>query len=107
MQNATVYVQASAHEGFGLSLAEAMACGCIPVGYNRGSIPEVIGKAGYIVPYGDLDQLYTSILKAIKDASDSKKVNRSVKRIKKNFQEGMREKQLIKLVRGITNGKKK
>jgi glycosyltransferase involved in cell wall biosynthesis len=38
-------------EPFGLTMIEAMACGCPVVAFNRGSIPEVIvqGKTGFIV----------------------------------------------------------
>jgi glycosyltransferase involved in cell wall biosynthesis len=38
-------------EPFGLTLIEAMACGCPAVAFNRGSIPEIIdhGKTGFVV----------------------------------------------------------
>jgi glycosyltransferase involved in cell wall biosynthesis len=50
-QESAVYVQASMHEGFGCSLAEAMLCGCVPVVSDKGAIPEVVGNAGiYIDP---------------------------------------------------------
>lgn len=43
-QRASVYVQASLHEGFGLSVAEAMTVGCIPVVSQAGALPEVVGE---------------------------------------------------------------
>lgn len=46
---AAVYVQASAHEGFGLSVAEAMLAGCIPVVSQAGALPEVVGNAGILL----------------------------------------------------------
>jgi len=64
LQSSSVYAQLSAHEGFGVSLAEAMACGCIPVVSNRYSLPEVVGDTGYVVPYGDS----ASAAKAIEQA---------------------------------------
>lgn len=45
-RRAAVYVQASWHEGFGLSLAEAMLAGCIPVVSEAGALPEVVGDVG-------------------------------------------------------------
>lgn len=46
---ASVYVQPSLHEGFGLSVAEAMSAGCIPVVTRVGSLPEVVGSCGIFI----------------------------------------------------------
>jgi glycosyltransferase involved in cell wall biosynthesis len=45
-RQASVYVQASLHEGFGLSLAEAMLAGCVPVVTRAGALPEVVADTG-------------------------------------------------------------
>lgn len=49
MSRAAVVVQASQHEAFGLSLAEAMLCGAIPVVTDAGALPWVAGGTGVVV----------------------------------------------------------
>ncbi len=46
-RRAAVYVQASVHEGFGLAVAESMLGRCVPVVSRAGSLPEVVGQAGF------------------------------------------------------------
>lgn len=60
MLNASdVYVSPAA-EGFGLCIAEALACGVPAVGMDYSSVPEVIGKAGICVPpAGLIDNIYS------------------------------------------------
>lgn len=50
---ASVYVQPSAHESFGLSVVEAMGAGEIPVVSRRGALPEVVGDHGIYVDERD------------------------------------------------------
>jgi len=73
LQRAKVYVQASAYESFGMAVAEAMLCGCIPVVTERGALPEVVGETGYIVPYGDLSAMAEAIKKALAADEDAQK----------------------------------
>ncbi|MGC9220012.1 MAG: glycosyltransferase family 4 protein [Solirubrobacteraceae bacterium] len=46
---ASVYVQASRHEGFGVAVAEAMLARCVPVVSDAGALPEVVGDTGVIL----------------------------------------------------------
>lgn len=58
---ARVYLDLSLHEGFGMQVIEAMACGTPVVCSNRGALPEVAGEAAVLVD--PLDAL------AIRDAT--------------------------------------
>ena len=62
---AAVYVQASAHEGFGMALAESMAAGCAPVVTRAGALPEVVGDAGVYAAWADPAALATAIEHAL------------------------------------------
>jgi glycosyltransferase involved in cell wall biosynthesis len=46
---ADIYVSTSA-EGFGLTIAEAMACGVAPVAMDFSAVSEVVGEAGKLIP---------------------------------------------------------
>ncbi len=58
---ATVAVSPSVYEGFGFPAGEAMACGVPVVTTNGGSLPEVVGDAGIIVPTRDSAALAAAI----------------------------------------------
>jgi glycosyltransferase involved in cell wall biosynthesis len=53
LTHARVYVQASKHEGFGVSVAEAMLAGCVPVTTRAGALPEVVGDTGVLLDDSD------------------------------------------------------
>lgn len=65
-QRAMVYVQISQHEGFGMALAEGMACACVPIVTDVTSLPEVAGNCGFYVEEGNLDSTVDGIRKAVK-----------------------------------------
>jgi glycosyltransferase involved in cell wall biosynthesis len=57
MSGADMFIFPSLHEGFGIPLLEAMACGTPVITSNTSSLPEVVGDAGLLVdPYnvGDI-----------------------------------------------------
>jgi glycosyltransferase involved in cell wall biosynthesis len=91
-QEAKVYVQVSAHEAFGLSLTEAMACECVPVVTDRGAIPEVVGDTGVYVPYGDP----AATARAIEQALTSETGGSARQRIEEMFTVDKREEALLK-----------
>ncbi|MBC9719616.1 glycosyltransferase family 4 protein [Streptomyces sp. TRM66268-LWL] len=49
MRAADAYVLPSAHEGFGMPVLEAMACGTPAIVSDRAALPEVAGDAGRVV----------------------------------------------------------
>lgn len=49
MTRAACAVQASRHEAFGLSLAESMLCGAVPVVTDAGALPWVAGGTGEVI----------------------------------------------------------
>jgi glycosyltransferase involved in cell wall biosynthesis len=64
-RRAAVYVQASAHEGFGLSLAEAMLAGEVPVVTPAGALPEVVGDVGVTIPAATPGDIAAGVRKAL------------------------------------------
>jgi len=64
---ATVFAFPSHHEGFGLPLLEAMACGTPVVAAHNSSIPEVVGDAALLVDSTDTVALSTAIAQVLAD----------------------------------------
>jgi glycosyltransferase involved in cell wall biosynthesis len=99
LASSSVYAQLSAYEGFGVSVAEAMACGCVPVVADRYSLPEVVGDAGFIVPYGDAQGTARAIGKALEA---SEKVRRAARnRVAERFDRSERVKVLHEELAGL------
>lgn len=61
LQETVVYVFPSLHEGFGLSLVEAMASGHACIVYEMPVNREILGEAGIYVPYNDVSALMDAV----------------------------------------------
>ena len=65
MSAADVFVLSSAWEGFGLVVAEAMACKQVVVATDCGGVKEVVGDAGFLVPPKNFVALATALQQAL------------------------------------------
>lgn len=75
LDNADVFIYPSIwEEGFGISVVEAMARGCIPITFNKGGLPEIIenGKNGFILENVNEEELASEI-KETKELSQENK----------------------------------
>ncbi|CAA0117238.1 D-inositol 3-phosphate glycosyltransferase [BD1-7 clade bacterium] len=64
---ASAFVFPSLYEGFGLPIIEAMAAGVPVIASNVGSMPEVVGRAGYLVNPYDVSDIADAMLKLARD----------------------------------------
>lgn len=98
-RRASVYVQASLHEGFGLSVAEAMLAGCIPVTTRAGSLPEVVGDCGFYSASPEPSDVAKAIDMALKSSESIRALARE--RVLNNFPMEKRRKLLEEIIWSI------
>jgi glycosyltransferase involved in cell wall biosynthesis len=67
MAAARLFIYPSSYEGFGLDPLEAMSVGCPVVSSSGGSLSEVVGRGGILVPPGDEEGLSQGILRVWTD----------------------------------------
>ncbi len=96
-----VYVQASHHEAFGCSVAEAMLCECVPVVSKTAALPEVVGDCGFYLTTQEPEELAGSIKKALN--SDDRLGRRARERIKTLFPLEKREKTLLEILKQLVD----
>lgn len=87
MSAADLFVLSSRYEGFGLVVAEAMACECMVVATDCGGVSEVLNNSSFLVPVSDTFALKEKIKYAL-DLTDEEKCNifsENLEHVKKNF----------------------
>ena len=87
MQEADFFILPSAYEGFGLVVAEAMACGAFVIATNSGGVAEVMGDTGILVRPQDSQALAQAMQQALSltDEQISSNNIRARKRIEELF----------------------
>ncbi|SLJ83941.1 glycosyltransferase [Psychrobacter sp. DAB_AL43B] len=78
LNQADIFVLASKFEGFGLVVAEAMACECYVVSTDSGGVAEVMGNTGQLVPIQDSQALADALQNAV-NLSDEDRVDNNKK----------------------------
>ena len=99
LERAKVYCQLSKIESFGMAIAESMSLECTPVVTFEGAMPELVGNAGFYVPYGDAK----AASDAIKNALVSGKGKEARQRIFQSFSIQVREAGLVNAIERITS----
>ena len=67
-QTAAALLQPSSYEGFGLPVAEAMACGCPVLASDLATLREVIGRGGMLLPVNDVAAFSRAIARLAESA---------------------------------------
>ncbi|MFC3149132.1 glycosyltransferase [Piscinibacterium candidicorallinum] len=70
-QRCIAYVQPTLYEGFGLAIAEAIACGSRVVTSDRGAVPEVAGEFGICTHPKDIDAIAVAMLRCAEAPTDN------------------------------------
>lgn len=98
-QSASVCVQISRHESFSVALAEAMACGCLPVVSAHGALPEVGGSVARVLPDLEVDTC-VQVLRNALNAPDADR-GRARELVVQRFSADIRRIKLERLFAGI------
>jgi glycosyltransferase involved in cell wall biosynthesis len=96
------YFQLSIMEGFPNALAEAMLCGCIPIGSNVSGIPYIVQDTGFILKERNVEQLNV-IIDEIKLKTNLELAQLSIKAINRVASEFTYENRKNKIIEILKN----
>lgn len=100
LKKASVYCQFSKQEGFGVALAEAQACNCIPFVSRFGAIPEVAGPDAFYIEENHNWEDLRLVLQKCEQMPEEERSKFSSRIIEK-FGSVNREQDLINIVESI------
>ena len=109
MQESLIYLSFGYPEGFSLSIAEAMSCGCIVIGYHGNGGKELMNpKFTYPIEMGYIIDFAKTVEKVLKQYNDNPenillKGKKASEFICKNYSPEIEEKEVVDIWRRITN----
>jgi glycosyltransferase involved in cell wall biosynthesis len=99
--NSSVYLQLSYYESFGVSVAEAIACGCYPIVARGSALEEVTCGMGEALDAGDVEAVARSVVRAVREERFK---HIEPKRVREKFSVQKRENQLVKVIENVYRG---
>jgi glycosyltransferase involved in cell wall biosynthesis len=93
-QRCIAYVQPTLYEGFGLAIAEAIACGSRVVTSDRGAVPEVAGDFGTCIPPKEVQAIAAAMMQSARSPYRIEERDSAHHWIKNNYSLEQRRKQL-------------
>jgi glycosyltransferase involved in cell wall biosynthesis len=99
MQQCLIYLQPSRYEGFGLAIAEAMACGAAILSSNVGEVKNVVGDAGKLIEGYKPNDIAIAINELLDDEQLRLSIGKKARiRIVDNFSFDVRKKDIKQLI---------
>ena len=96
----TIAISPSVYEGFGFPAGEAMSCGIPLISTNGGSLPEVVGNSGIIVPHSNPNELRKAIKELLLSPEKRKELGeKGRKRVLEKFTWKRAAKELVEVYR--------
>jgi glycosyltransferase involved in cell wall biosynthesis len=107
LQGCDAFLMVSMGEGFGLALAEAMACGTAVVAARSGALSEIVedGRSGLLVSPRDVSALADAIEKLAKDEDLRRRMaRRGMERVRRHFTVEASIKKMMNLYESMWGG---
>jgi len=97
-----VYIQPTYFEGFGMALAESMACGAPVITSLKGAVPEVVGDIGLFSEPDDITGIASNISKYIENPKFSELMGKKGRmRIEELFTMDKRKSSMAKIIKEL------